>query len=182
MQQPTNSKELLPRLYEELRKLARAKLTKEPFCVLQTTALVHEAYLRLDNKGEVLWKNRNHFLGSAAEAMRRVLIDQARRRLSLKRGEGRRPFLLSNLDHIEDDSGTDNSYSAEDLLALEGALRRLEKLDPKAARIVMLRFFAGISVEETAKTLDVSTRTVNREWVFAKAWLLDQMAAFADSP
>lgn len=158
---------LLPKVYGELRNLARAHMRQERSDhTLQTTALVHEAYMRLLGGQNPPWKDRAHFFRAAAEAMRRILIEHARKHRRLKRGGDRVRVTLSGLNiGISDD--------LETVVALDEALGRLDKQDARAADVVRLRFFAGLSVEETAKALEVSERTVKREWSFARAWLYD---------
>jgi RNA polymerase sigma factor (TIGR02999 family) len=160
---------LLPVVYGELRRLAKAQMRHErPDHTLQTTALVHEAYLRMLGAQNPPWNDRVHFFRAAAEAMRRILIEHARRRRRIKRGGDRVRVTLSGLKlGISEDPDT--------ILALDDALGRLDKRDPRAADVVRLRFFAGLSVEETAKALEVSARTVKREWSFARAWLFDAL-------
>lgn len=156
--------ELLPVVYEDLRRLARAYFTNErPEHTLQATALVHEAYIRLVNWEQVSWQNRAHFFAVAAEVMRKVLIDHARARKAAKRDGGERILLEETVSLA--------ANKPIDLLNLEDALVALEKLDPRQAKVVELRFFGGLSIEETAYLLDVSATTVKREWSFAKAWL-----------
>jgi RNA polymerase sigma factor (TIGR02999 family) len=157
--------DLLPLVYEELRELARCRMAEEkPNHTLQATALVHEAYLRLASGGEARFANRAHFFHAAAEAMRRILIERARRRGRVKHGGGRRPVPLNVLDFaVESDS--------EQILAFDEAIRRLEDERPLAAVALRLRFFGGLTVEETAEAMGTSPRTVNREWTFARAWL-----------
>ena len=157
---------LVPLFYEELRALARARLNHErPDHSLQATALVHEAYLRLLGGGaQPAWENPRHFMVAAAEAMRRILIDHARKRQRAKRGGGDIHVELSASDQVEDDH-------LEELLGVEEAFAQLETFDTRAADVVRLRYFAGLSVDETARTLGVSERTVKREWAFARAWL-----------
>ena len=160
---------LLPLVYDELRGLARAKLRHEQQGhSLQATALVHEAYIRMLGADSPSWNDRGHFFRAAAEAMRRILIDHARKRVRVKRGGGRIQVTLRDVD-----VGT--GLPLEDLLALDEAIQRLEGQDPRMAEIVRLRFFAGLSVEETAKALEVSERTVKREWAVARAWLFEAM-------
>ena len=160
---------LLPLVYDELRGLARAKLRHErQGHSLQATALVHEAYIRMLGAESPSWNDRRHFFGAAAEAMRRILIDHARKRGRAKRGGDRVQVTLG-------DVSVGTGLPLEDLLALDEAIQRLEGQDPRMAEIVRLRFFAGLSVEETAKALDVSERTVKREWAVARAWLYDAM-------
>lgn len=156
---------LVPLVYEELRVLARAQLRHErEDHSLQVTALVHEAYLRLLGGSHPPWNDRRHFFRAAAEAMRRILIEHARKRSRIKRGGGSVRVELSGV-HLALEQDPDQ------LLALDEAIRRLEEQDPKAADVVRLRFFAGLSVEETARATGLSERTVKREWAFARAWL-----------
>lgn len=160
---------ILPLVYDELRVLARAHLRHErPDHSLRATALVHEAYLRLLGDHRPAWNDRRHFFRAAAEAMRRILIEHARRRGRVKRGGGRVRVALESADLAAE-------QDLEDLLALDDAFRRLDKQDPRAADVVRLRFFAGLSVAETAEALDLSERTVKREWTFARAWLYDAL-------
>jgi RNA polymerase sigma factor (TIGR02999 family) len=162
--------DLLPLVYDELRKLAAAKLAHEqPGQTLQATALVHEAYLRLVN-GEAAqnWDGRGHFFAAAAEAMRRILINRARDKHRLKRGGHRRRV---DWDQIEVALDTPD----EDLLALNEALERLAVEDPLCAELVKLRFFAGLSLGEAARLLGISRRTADRNWAYARAWLLGQL-------
>jgi RNA polymerase sigma factor (TIGR02999 family) len=169
---PHAADKLLPLVYNELRKLAAQKLAQEkPGQTLQPTALVHEAYVRLvgqDNAQE--WANRGHFFAAAAEAMRRILVENARRKRSRKRGGGR---ARQNLDGLELAAPTLN----EDLLALDGALNRLAEKDPIKAELIKLRHFAGLTIEEAAKALGVSMTTANRYWAYARAWLHQQIVA-----
>ena len=161
--------ELFPIVYDELRKVARSFMAREkPGQTLQTTALVHEAYLRLLGGEETSWKDRAHFFRAAAEAMRRILIEQARAKARLKRGgEAQRVSFDENLAAVEP--------RAEEVLALDEALSRLEHQDPAMAQLVKLRYFAGLTVEETAKALGLSQRSVNRQWTAARAWLRVEM-------
>lgn len=163
------TRRLLPLVYDELRALARAQLRHErPDHTLQPTALVHEAYLRLVGGNQPPWNDRQHFFRAAAEAMRRILIEHARKRRRAKRGGGLVRVELSGVDlGVEQDP--------DRLLALDDAFRRLEQQDPEAADVVRLRFFAGLSVEETAQATGLSERTVKREWAFARAWLYDAL-------
>ncbi len=157
--------QLLPVVYDELRALAGARLRHErPDHSLQATALVHEAYIRLVGWEQQSWIDRAHFYRAAAEAMRRILIDHARGRARGKRGGGRVRVDL-------EDANLATWRDPDDVLALDEALHRLMEQDPRAAEIVQLRFFAGLSVEETAKALELSIRTVHREWKFARTWL-----------
>jgi RNA polymerase sigma factor (TIGR02999 family) len=156
---------LMPLVYEELRRLAASQLRAErPNHTLQPTALVHEAYLRLVGGQSVSWAGRAHFFGIASRMMRRVLIDHARKRRAAKRNPGTIFLDLGT-------SGTGATDRAPELLALDAALTELEKLDPRQARVVELRFFAGLSVEETAEVAGISTATVKREWKTARAFL-----------
>jgi RNA polymerase sigma factor (TIGR02999 family) len=157
--------ELLPLVYEELRQLADRFLAAEKRgATLQPTALVHEAYLRLVGSDKDSWENRAHFFGAAARAIRRILIDRARARRAARRG-GDRPLRLDT-DALLAEPGP-----SLDLLALDEALAKLASIDAQKARVVELRFFGGLSVDETAATLGVSASTVDRDWVFARAWL-----------
>ncbi len=160
---------LLPLVYGELRALARVHLRHErPDHTLQPTALVHEAYLRLLGGQDPPWNDRAHFFRAAAEAMRRILIEHARKRGRIKRGGNQVRVRISGV-HL----GTEQD--PDEILALDEAIRRLEEQDPRIADLVRLRFFAGLSVEETAKALEVSERTVKREWSFARAWLYNAL-------
>jgi len=161
---PQAGAQLLPLVYDELRKLAAQKLAREkPGQTLQATALVHEAYLRLVNKGaEPSWTGRGHFFAAAAEAMRRILVERARRKQSIKAGGGHRRVEL-------DDIGAEEP--GDDLLLLHEALEKLEKKDKRKAQLVMLRFFAGLTNEQAAHMLGVSTSTADNDWAYARAWL-----------
>jgi RNA polymerase sigma factor (TIGR02999 family) len=160
---------LFPAVYAQLRAAARAQLRHERSDhTLQATALVHEAYLRLVAGGYPTWNDRQHFFRAAAEAMRRILVEYARRRRRVKRGRNPVRVSLSDVDSVA-------QHDPEQILALDEAIRRLEEQDPSAVDVVRLRFFAGLSVEETARLLDVSERTVKREWAFARAWLYDAL-------
>jgi len=155
---------LLAIVYGELRRLAEAKLRAERADhTLQPTALVHEAFIRLLGDGAGDWDNRAHFFGAAAEAMRRILVDHARSRQALKRGSGRSRMDLDAADAVAADS--------ELLLDVNDALDQLARAHPQKAEIVKLRYFVGLTIEEVAGILNVSVRTVNRDWAFAKAWL-----------
>ena len=169
---PKAAGQLLPLVYDELRKLAARWLGREkPGQTLQATALVHEAYLRLVGPDLVLsWDSRGHFFAAAAEAMRRILIDRARARRRLKRGGDapRRRLDLESL--VGDDASTD------DLIDLDDALSRLSAVDARAANLVKLRLFAGLSLDEAASALSVVRRTAERDWAFARAWLFRQLA------
>jgi len=162
--------QLLMLVYDELRRLAHARMRNEPSeHTLQATALVHEAYLRLVGDESVRWDNRGHFFGAAALAMRRILVERARKYKMPKHGGGRERIEIDNLDFTAE--GSHNL----DLVVLDDALKRLEQQDPRMAQIVNLRFFAGLGVEDTAAALDISPRTVKREWAVAKAWLYQQL-------
>jgi RNA polymerase sigma factor (TIGR02999 family) len=163
---PAAADELLPLVYEELRKLAAAHLASErPGQTLQPTALVHEAYLRLlDGESPEQWNSRGHFFGAAAIAIRRILVENARRKRSLKRGGG---FVRLQLD----DAQPCLPEPQEDLLALDEALRKFAGVHPQAAELVQLLYFAGLTLPEVARTLDVSPRTAGRLWAYARAWL-----------
>jgi RNA polymerase sigma factor (TIGR02999 family) len=163
---------LVPLVYDELRAIARAQLRNErPDHSLQATALVHEAYLRLMGGADrgPPWNDEQHFFRAAAEAMRRILIEHARKRGRVKRGNDPVRVELSSANLANDND-------LEQLVALDDAFRRLEDKDPRAADVVRLRFYAGLSVEETAKAMNMSERTVKREWAFARAWLYDALA------
>jgi RNA polymerase sigma factor (TIGR02999 family) len=157
--------ELLPLVYEELRELADRFLAAEKRgATLQPTALVHEAYLRLVGSDQAGWENRAHFFGAAARAIRRILVDQARARRAARRGGGR-PLRLDT------DAPLAGPEPSLDVLAIDEALAKLASIDAQKARVVELRFFGGLSVDETAASLGVSASTVAREWVFARTWL-----------
>ena len=164
---PGSSDDLLPEVYEELRKLARVRLARERDSnqTLQPTALVHEAYLRLSGNGqEQRWDRRGHFFAAAALAMRRILVERARHYQRAKHGSG--------AEHVGIDTDIVRTDPAlTDVLAIDEALTQLERIDPRKAQVVSLRYFAGLSVEETAETLDLSPATVKNEWAFARAWL-----------
>lgn len=164
--QSANADQMLPLVYDELRKLAAHKLRKEAgLATLQPTALVHEAYLRLvgDNR-QIGWDSKAHFFVAAAEAMHRILVESARRKRSLKRGGGRVKQEL-------DDQVAAVPQPSEDLLALTEALERLAKKDPVKARLVKLRYFAALTNSEAAAALGISTATADRHWAYARAWL-----------
>jgi RNA polymerase sigma factor (TIGR02999 family) len=169
---PQAAEELLPLVYDELRKLAAAKMAQEkPGQTLQATALVHDAYLRLVDVDKARhWNSRGHFFAAAAEAMRRILIENARRKSRLKRG-GDRP--LRNLDDLEIAMA---DGPADDLILLDDALRKLEAVDATKARIVTLKFFAGMTLPQIAEALGLSSSTVDRYWSYARAWLHREMS------
>jgi RNA polymerase sigma factor (TIGR02999 family) len=167
---PSAASELLPLVYAELRRLAVHRMSREkPGLTLQPTALVHEAYLRLVGDATIEWDGRAHFFAAAAEAMRRILIENARRRNSLKQGGGvRRRELV-------DDDAIVIGEERDELLDLDAALTKLAAAEPELARLVELRYFAGLTVEEAAEAMGVSSRTVKRNWAFARAWLGREM-------
>ena len=168
---PHAANDLLPLVYEELRKLAAQKMAREaPGQTLQATALVHEAWLRLGGGDQPEWQNRAHFFAAAAEAMRRILIDNARRKKYLRHGGGAERVSLDGLDLAA-------KMDDEQLLALDEALERLAGHDAEKARVVKLRFFAGLTNEQAAKALGVSEPTVKRHWAYARAWLFREMNA-----
>jgi len=156
---------LLPAVYKELRKLAAHKLSHErPGNTLQATALVHEAYLRLAGSEGQGWRSRTYFFGAAAEAMRRILIENARRKMRLKHGGDRMRVELMDEDHAKE------RYS-DDLIALDEALTELAETDPAKAELVKLRYFAGLTIEQAAQILNISSATAKRQWTYARAWL-----------
>jgi RNA polymerase sigma-70 factor, ECF subfamily len=158
--------QITPRVYDELHRLARRYMADErPNHPLQPTALINEAFIRLIDWKDAQWQGRTHFFAMAATVMRRVLVDLARKRDQLKRGGG---FAVTTFD---DAMMAQQTAASHDLVALDDALTRLETMDPRKGRVVELRFFAGLSVEETASALQLSERTVKREWNFARAWL-----------
>ena len=168
---PHAAAELLPLVYEELRKLAAQKMAREPAGqTLQATALVHEAWLRLGGDSQPNWGDRAHFFAAAAEAMRRILIDTARRKLACRHGGGAERV---NLDALE----LPASLGDEELLALDEALDRLAAIDPRKAGLVKLRFFAGLTIEEAARVLQISGPTAKRDWTYARAWLFRELRA-----
>ena len=164
--EPKPARELLPLVYDELRRLAAQRMARElPGQTLQATALVHEAYLRLvGTDPDRPWDGRGHFFAAAAEAMRRILVDEARRKASLKRGGQLQRRRLE-----EAELGVDEL--SDDLLALDGALSRLADVDPLAARLVQLRYFAGLTTEQAAEALGISARTAYYTWSYARSWL-----------
>jgi RNA polymerase sigma factor (TIGR02999 family) len=167
---PHAAEQLLPLLYDELRRLAAQKLAQEkPGQTLQATALVHEAYLRLVDVERVQhWDSRGHFFAAAAEAMRRILVDNARRHHAQKRGGGLERIDLPELARSADEDRVD-------LVALDDALKQLEEQHPQKAQVVKLRFFAGCSLEETARLLGISRATAQRHWAYARAWLYGRL-------
>lgn len=193
---PAAADQLLPLVYDELRKLAAAKLAQEvPGQTLQATALVHEVYLRLvgqtrdrrqesdigdDQPGESnpipdschlspsQWNSRGHFFAAAAEAMRRILVEQARRKQRIRHGGGRKRLEFDNSMQMSQESD-------DDLVALDEALQQLDQEDPDAAAVVKLRYFAGLTIDQSALALNISVRTANRHWAFARAWLYQRL-------
>jgi RNA polymerase sigma factor (TIGR02999 family) len=166
---PTAAAELLPIVYEELRKLARARMANElPSHTLQATALVHEAYLRLVGNDESSWANRAHFFAAAAEAMRRILIDHARRRRAVRHGGGQERLAI---DEISIAAPADD----DELLAVHDALEKLARHDPQKAELVKLKYFAGLTTDEAARVLGLSEPTAKRHWSYARAWLFREI-------
>jgi RNA polymerase sigma factor (TIGR02999 family) len=167
---PHAAEQLLPLVYEELRKLAAQKLAQEvPGQTLQATALVHDAYLRLVNvEKRQHWNSRGHFFAAAAEAMRRILVEQARRKTRQKHG--------GELRRVDLDEALVVSEDAEQMLALDEALTRLTTVDPLAAQLVILRYFTGLTMPETAAALGISLRNAERNWTYAKTWLHRELA------
>jgi RNA polymerase sigma factor (TIGR02999 family) len=167
---PAAAQELLPLVYDELRKLAAARLAREkPGQTLSATSLVHEAYVRLvDNDATLQWHSRGHFFAAAAEAMRRIIVEAARAKKSLKRG--------GNFERIElSDIARTASGDRLDLLALDEALSEFEQSHPEKAQIIKLRFFAGLSLEEAAQAAGISRATADRHWRYARAWLFGRL-------
>ena len=163
--------QLIPRIYSELRKLALSYLRRERADhSLQPTALVHEAFLKLVDQHAVQWQNRAHFFGIAAQAMRRILVDHARAHAAEKRGSGERPVAID--DNLPGGAGVDIN-----VIALDEALCKLAALDLQQSRIVELRYFGGLTMEETAEALKISPATVGRDWTVAKAWLYAELKA-----
>jgi len=161
--------DLFPLVYESLKELARKRMSLER-CghTLQATALVHEAYLRLARNNHLRWSNRAHFFHAAAEAMRRILIEHARRRGRVKRDKGSMPLPIHLLDLAD-------QCNHDDILALDEAIRRLDEHTPDVAAVVRLRFFAGLSVAETAESLGMGRRSVDRAWSYARVWLYREL-------
>jgi len=163
--------ELMPLVHDELHRLARRHMRREkPGHILQTSALVNEAYLRLVDASQIHWQNRAHFFGIAARLMRRILVDDARRRHFDKRGGRMIQVALDEVMSVPQEQ-------AANIVALDDALQTLSAIDPRQSEIVELRFFGGMSIEETAEFLHVSPGTVMRDWTFARAWLRKEMAA-----
>ena len=160
-----SSERLLPLVYDELRRLAAIKMSREAQNqTLQPTALVHEAWLRLTTDEEARWQNRGHFFGAAAEAMRRILIERARRRSRLKHGGGQVRLDVQELELAD-------TTPDEKVLLINEALERLHAEDPEKAHVVVMKFFGGLTNREVAESLNVTERTVERQWAYAKAWL-----------
>lgn len=166
--EPQRAEQLLPLVYEELRALARSHARRDKNHTIQGTALVHEAYLRLIGDEDPGWNSRGHFFGAAAQAMRRILVEQARSKARLKRGGDRQRVPLDEGHAVVEPPN-------HDVLALDDAVRKLEQQDARKAEIVNLRYFAGFTAEETAAALDVSLGTIEREWRFIKAWLKEEL-------
>jgi RNA polymerase sigma factor (TIGR02999 family) len=166
---PRSAEQLLPLVYDELRRLAAQRMSSEPRGhTMQATALVHEAYLRLVGNGQgEHWNSRGHFFAAAAEAMRRILVDVARHKRSSKAGGDRDRLGLSGMDLAI----TSPAVDSLDMLALDEALHKLESLDPRKAQLVKLRFFAGLTIEQAAQALAISTSTADNDWVYARCWL-----------
>jgi RNA polymerase sigma factor (TIGR02999 family) len=168
---PTALNQLVPLVNEELHRLARSYMRRErPDHTLQTTALVNEAYLKLVDQKQVQWQNRAHFLAIAAQLMRRILVDYARRRQYQKRGGGALQVTLGHAESVA-------LEQTPDLVELDEALTELDKMDSRRGRVVELRFFGGLSIEETAEVLKVSPTTIERDWTIAKAWLHKTMTS-----
>lgn len=166
---PLAAEQLLPLLYDELRRLAQSQLGRTPpGNTLQPTALVHEAYMRLVGSQDPGWDGRGHFFAAAAESMRQILVDQARRKGAQKRGGGRKRLGLEDNEPI-------GELPDDELIELDESLRILEASDERAARVVKLRFFAGLTMDETAKALSISVPTAERDWRFARTFLASQM-------
>ena len=162
---PQAAEQLLPLVYEELRRLAAAKMAQEkPGQTLQATALVHEAWLKLAGSDQQQWRGRSHFFGAAAEAMRRILIDKARQKASLKRGADQSPDELH-------ESAIEATAPTDEILAVHDALDALSAEDATAAEVVKLRYFVGMTIPEIAEALEISPRSADRHWQFARAWL-----------
>jgi RNA polymerase sigma factor (TIGR02999 family) len=169
---PQAGDQLLPLVYDELRRLAAQKMAHESAGqTLQPTALVHDAWLRLGGDAQPNWQNRAHFFGAAAEAMRRILIDRARRRQALRHGGGQERI---NVDDLELAAATDDD---DQLLAVHEALDKLAAQDPRKAELVKLRYFAGMTIEEAAQALGISEPTAKRWWAFARAWLFREIGS-----
>ena len=166
---------LMPLVYDELRRMARRYMDRQPSGhTLQTTALIHEAYLRLVNQQEVQWQNRAHFFGVAAKAMRSILVDYARTRQAVKRGGDTRRLSL-------DEAAIVSAERTDELVALDDALQSLATFDQRKCQVVEMRYFGGLTVEETAEVLQVSPETVARDWRLARTWLLRELSNIVTS-
>ena len=166
---PESAGELLPKVYAELRRLASSRMAREaPGQTLQPTALVHEAYLRITGKGTQQWADRRHFFASAAEAMRRILVENARKKKRIRHGGG---WQRIDIEQIDIATTTDSDL----LLAVNEALTKLEKEDPRGAALIKLRFFVGLTNVQAAKVLDLPERTAKRSWAYARAWLFEEL-------
>jgi RNA polymerase sigma factor (TIGR02999 family) len=166
---PRATEELLPIVYEELRLLAAQKMSQEPpGQTLQATALVHEAYIRLIGAENRNWDRRGHFFAAAAEAMRRILVENARRKRSLKHGGDRQKIALDAVDFVIEEP-------SDDLIALDDALTKLSEKDPSVAELVKLRYFSGLTIEQVARFQGISRRTAVDHWAYARAWLRRQI-------
>jgi RNA polymerase sigma factor (TIGR02999 family) len=169
---PGAASQLLPLVYDELKRLAEWKMANEPAGhSLQATALVHEAYLRLvDTDGQQAWESRGHFFAAAAEAMRRILVENARKKRRIKHGGGRKRLDLNSVDLAD-------PQNFDILEALDKSIDQLAEQNAMAAQVVNLRFFVGLTIQQTADALGLSVRTANRYWVYAKAWIFQQVMA-----
>jgi len=166
----TALEQLIPLVYDELHRLAHQHMRREgPSHILQTSALINEAYLRLVDQPQIQWENRAHFFGIAARLMRRILVDDARKRNSSKRGGSLIQIPLDEVASLAQEQATN-------VVALDDALKTLQTIDARQAEMVELRFFGGLSIEETADILKVSPGTVSRDWTFARAWLRNEMS------
>jgi RNA polymerase sigma factor (TIGR02999 family) len=169
-----SAQDLLPKVYAELRRLASSKMAKEaPGQTLQPTALVHEAYLRITGSGAPRWADRSHFFATAAEAMRRILVENARKKARIRHGGG-----LQRVDFEHIDLAT--TVNDELLLAVHEALGKLEKTDPQGAELIKLRFFVGLSNVQAARVLDMSERTAKRSWAYSRAWLFEELRSMSE--
>ena len=165
------STELLPLVYNELRRMAAARMARESAGqTLQATALVHEAWLRMVSDGDRSWQNRAHFFGAASEAMRRILIERARRKMSIKHGGGNERLNIEGLELAE-------TTPDDKVLLVNEALEQLEASQPERARVVVLKYFGGLTNKEVAETLDIGERSVDRHWLCAKNWLFRKIRA-----
>jgi RNA polymerase sigma factor (TIGR02999 family) len=171
---PKAADQLLPLVYEELRRLAAAKMALEtPGQTLQATALVHEAWLRLAGHDNRKWNDRTHFFAAAAEAMRRILVDNARRKRAQRHGGGQKAVELPEI-------AVESAPKDDQLLAVNEALDKLAAIEPQKAELVKLRYFVGMTIEEAAQALDISERTAKRQWAYARAWLGQEIRAQPD--